>query len=326
MRCLFFLFISSTLIGGQLLDEKIEAFAKKYQVNGITVGILPDKEVVSYGKLSFRSLVQVNEETIFRVGYLTQLFTSYVLAQLVQDGRAKLTDPISTFLSRNTQMPCYEGEPITLLNLATHTSGLPDAYFNPESFSVGGMFRFLKAFELPYAPGAKYQFSNLGYALLTHLLGRIARQGYPNMVDRMIVKPQHLDDTSFSLTKDQKRRLAIGSLDKQEVKENDGDNLASVFIGSRGLYSSLNDLMTFTLALMKDTPVTAMMKNSYFHFPKYDVALGMLISPQGVYSIESSLFGYSSLIYFTKKEGIIILANQGDVPLSELAQIIFKSF
>ena len=324
MRGLFFLFISCQLLAGHTIDDQVAAFAKRYQINGITVGILPDKTVSSYGVLSIHSLVPVNEDTVFRIGYLTQPFTAYVLAQLILDGRARLTDPISLFLSRNTLMPTFEGEPITLLDLATHTAGLPDAYFNPESFSVKGMFKFLSDYKLPYAPGSQYQFSNLGYALLTHLVGRIGKQGYPNMVDRMIIKPQDLDDTTFILNKNQKNRLALGTAHNLEVKETDGDNLASVFVGSRGLYSTLNDLMTFTLFLMKDEPITRVIKNPYFHFPKFDVALGFTVSPSGVYSVESSLFGYSCLIYFNKKGGVVILANRSEVPLSELANILLE--
>ncbi len=290
----------------------------------MTVGLLPDKEVFSYGKLSYQSLVQVTDQTFFRIGYLTQPFTSYILAQLVQDGRAKLSDPVTTFLSRNTPIPSFEGEPITLLDLATQTSGLPDAYFNPESFNMGAMFKFLKTYHLPYAPGSKYEFSNLGYALLTHLIGRIGKQSYPNMLERIILKPLQLEDTVFSLSKNDKKRLAIGCINTQEEKCDDGDNLSSVFIGSRGLYSTLKDLMTFTLVLMKDDPVSTMIKNPYFHFLKEDVALGWKISPLGVYSIESSLFGYSSLIYFSKKGGVIILANQADVPLSDLANLLME--
>lgn len=320
MRTLFFFLLSFPLLAGPALDEKVALFAKKYQVQGMTVGLLPDREVSSCGTLSFHSLVSVNEESIFRIGYLTQPFTAYVLAQLVQEGKVKLTDQASQFLSRNTRIPSFNGEKITFLNLATHTSGLPDAYFNPDSFSVRGMFLFLQGYKLPYAPGSQYQFSNLGYGLLTHLLGRVGREGYPNMIDRMIVKPQQMVDTAFSLTPDQKRRLAVGSLGEQEIKGSDGDNFASVFIGSRGLYSTLNDLMTFTLFLMTDEPVALMIKHPYFHFPKFDVSLGLTLSPTGVYSIESSLFGYSSLIYFTKKGGVVILANRGDLPLRDLAK------
>ena len=320
MRCLFFFSLSCSLLASPSLDEKVTLFAKKYQVQGITVGLLPDREISSCGTLSFHSLVPVNEESIFRIGYLTQPFTAYVLAQLVQEGKVKLTDSATQFLSRNAKMPSFHGEPITFLTLATHTSGLPDAYFNPDSFSVGGMFRFLKGYELPYAPGSRYQFSNLGYGLLTHLLGRVGRQGYPNMIDRMIIKPQKLVDTTFSLNMDQKKRLSMGSFGEQEIKVDDGDNFASVFIGSRGLYSTLNDLMTFALFLMTDEPIALMIKQSYFHFPKFDTGLGLTLSPSGVYSIESSLFGYSSLIYFTKKGGVVILANRGDLPLNDLAK------
>jgi CubicO group peptidase (beta-lactamase class C family) len=65
------------------------------------------------------------ERAVFEIGSITKVFTSLLLAIAVERGEVGLDDPLVEHLPRGTRVPMRAGRPITLVNLATHTPGLP---------------------------------------------------------------------------------------------------------------------------------------------------------------------------------------------------------
>ncbi|MGC2570276.1 MAG: serine hydrolase domain-containing protein, partial [Candidatus Nitrosopolaris sp.] len=94
----------------------------------IVVGVItPNGTSVSgYGNISKANTTKVNGDTIFDIGSLTKTFTAILLADMVKRGIVNLDDPIEKYLPFNVTVPSYNGHKITLEDLATHTSGLPD--------------------------------------------------------------------------------------------------------------------------------------------------------------------------------------------------------
>jgi CubicO group peptidase (beta-lactamase class C family) len=110
----------------------------------------------------------------------------------------KIDDPISKYLRQAVKAPSREGKEITLLDLATQSSGLPRmptnfAPKNPENpyadYTVEQMYDFLSKYELPRDPGAKYEYSKLGIGLLGHILSLRAGMYYEDLVKTRILKP-----------------------------------------------------------------------------------------------------------------------------------------
>ena len=94
----------------------------------IVVGVItPNGTSVSgYGNISKANTTKVNGDTIFDIGSLTKTFTAILLADMVKRGIVNLDDPIEKYLPSNVTVPSYNGHKITLEDLATHTSGLPE--------------------------------------------------------------------------------------------------------------------------------------------------------------------------------------------------------
>ena len=76
--------------------------------------------------MSNTSNATVDENTIFSIGSTTKVFTTTLLADMVNKGLIKLDDPIEKYLPSNVTVPQYNGHKITIEDLATHTSGLPE--------------------------------------------------------------------------------------------------------------------------------------------------------------------------------------------------------
>ena len=70
--------------------------------------------------------ITVDKDTIFAIGSITKVFTTILLADMVNSGLVNLDDPIEKYFPPSDKAPTYNGQKITLENLATHTSGLPE--------------------------------------------------------------------------------------------------------------------------------------------------------------------------------------------------------
>ncbi|MCK4934189.1 MAG: serine hydrolase, partial [Simkaniaceae bacterium] len=209
------------------IKDLIRTFKEEHQVEGMAVGIISKdnhsfessrKQILTYGDLSKRSVFSINDHTEFRIGQLTKIFTSTILAHFVHEGKIQLRDPISKYLPRSVQVPSFHGKEITFLDLATHTSGLPNISYDlskQSTFTLKNLYTFLGRYHLSRYPGEKYEYSNVGYALLSNVLTRIAKDTYANLAEEIVINPLKLEDTSSRLSKEQKRRFATGYLKKR---------------------------------------------------------------------------------------------------------------
>ena len=90
---------------------------------------------------------------------------------MVERGEMKLDDPVAKYLPKSVKMPTHNGKEITLLQLATHTSGLPHMPDNLDpkradnpyaDYTVEKLYAFLSGYKLTRDPGAKYEYSEPG--------------------------------------------------------------------------------------------------------------------------------------------------------------------
>jgi hypothetical protein len=110
-------------------------------------------------------------DTGFEIGSVTKVFTALLLADLVRKGEVALADPVAKYLPA---VKIRNGSSITLLSLATHTSGLPFMPDDVPAFddsaatkcAAAQLYQFLASYELPRHRGTKWDYSNIGYWLL----------------------------------------------------------------------------------------------------------------------------------------------------------------
>src|SRR6185437_13514122 len=105
----------------------IERIDKDHQSVGIVVGVIDatGQRIIAYGNLDKGDNRPLNGDTVFEIGSVTKVFTSLLLADMVQRGEVALTDPVAKYLPPQVKVPERGGKKITLVDLATHTSGLP---------------------------------------------------------------------------------------------------------------------------------------------------------------------------------------------------------
>ena len=321
---------SSTLpTDAEIRDLLVERIDKQHQSVGIVVGIIDStgRRIVSYGKFDADDKRAVDADTIFEIGSVTKVFTSLLLADMVQRGEVALTDPVAKYLPAGVKMPERNGRQITLEDLATHTSGLPSmpSNFHPKDstnpyadYSVEQLYEFLSSYQLTRDIGSQYEYSNLGGGLLGHVLARRAGMDYEKSVRSRICEPLGMRSTGITVTDDMKTRFAVGhDASMQSVAYWDVPTLA----GAGALRSTVNDMLTFVganLGYVKSPPAPAMAAmlavRRSTDAPGLEVGLGWHILTRNGHEVvwhNGGTGGFRSFIGFERKSGmgVVVLSN-----------------
>ena len=211
------------------------------------------QRTVTYGRSGTSNDRPLDADTVFEIGSITKVFTALLLTEMVTRGEVALDDPVSKYLPDNVRMPARNGKQITFLDLATYTSGLPripdgipNFGDNPyANYTVEQLYAFLSNRILRFDPGAHYEYSNLGFGLLGHVLALRAKASYEDLVVSRVCAPLGLEDTRITLTDSMRDRLAQGHESTLRATSNwDLPTLA----GAGALRSTSNDLIKFMKA------------------------------------------------------------------------------
>ena len=309
-----------------ILSDRV---SKQKQSVGIVAGVIgPEgRRVVSFGGLDLGNPHVLNGDTIFEIGSITKVFTSLLLSDMVQHGEVALTDPVSKYLPAGVKMPERNGRQITLLDLATHTSGLPRLPTNLKpkdpanpyaEYTVAQLYEFLSSYQLTRDIGSQYEYSNLGGGLLGHVLSLRAGMDYAALIINRVTGPLGMKDTSISLSPEMGARMATGHDNNLNAVDNwDMPTLA----GAGALRSTANDLLTFLAAALgyTKTPLAPAMAAMLTvrrpsGTPGMEAALGWQVltrDGQELYAHDGGTGGYRSFIGYDPKNrvGVVVLAN-----------------
>ncbi len=233
----------------------------------------PDSVVEGYGETEKGDKTEPTGKSLFRLGSITKVFATEVLASLVVDGTVRLTDPLQKYAA-GAPVPTMPGAPpITLLDLATHTAGLPrEMGFAPDKPPFtwptrADRWAWLAKEKLGWPPGAVAAYSNIGFDLLADALVTASGQPYATLLHTYVTGPLGMTDTGFDPTPDQCKRLMIGSGIGGPGPCVDTEATG----GSGGLYSTGDD-MALWLHHNLDTTNPALLLSHAIYRPRQSLA------------------------------------------------------
>lgn len=311
----------------ELLADRID---KNHQSVGVVVGLVDasGRRFVSYGKFDTAAgSAAVDPNTVFEIGSVTKVFTSLVLADMVQHGEVALTDPVAKYLPPTVKMPEHNGHQITLGDLATQTSGLPRLPTNLKpkdetnpyaDYTVDNLYEFLSGYQLTRDPGAQYEYSNLGVGLLGHALARRAGMSYEQMVKTRILDPLGMKSSGITVTPDMKARFAVGH--DATMKAYPYWDLPTL-AGAGALRSDATDMLTFVaanLGYVKSPLAPAMAAQLAARRPTghegLEIGLGWHLLTKDGHEIvwhNGGTGGFRSYVAFEPKtgRGVVLLSN-----------------
>jgi len=310
----------------QILADRID---QKQQSVGIVVGVIEDRgeRIVAQGALNQGDPRKLSGTTTFEIGGLSSLFTSLLLADMVNRGEVALNDPVARYLPASVKLPSQGSQLITLVDLATHTSGLPllPANFqakNPANpyadYTEGDLYSSLIATKLSGHLGLDYSYSHVGMALLGLALSHRAGQSYESLLKARILDPLGLTNTGVTLTADMKAQFATGH---NGYLQPVGYWDAGVMAPAVGLKSTAQDLLTFVEAVLgyRKTPLAASMAAMLntrrpTRYAGLELALGwhfLTTSSMQIVWDNGGTGGFRSFLGFSprNKVGVVVLSN-----------------
>ena len=306
----------------QVIRENVEN--GKFQ--SLFVGIVDEDgtDYFYYGNIEKEGL-SIDESTIFEIGSVTKVFTSLVLADMVEKGELNLDDPIDKFLPEHVNAPSRNGKNITLLDLATHTSGLPrwpddfpltDAEEQLD-FDRDEMYDYISNVELSRDIGSQYEYSNIGVSLLGHILSLQSNQSYEDLIKERVFDKFGMKNTCIKQCDSLRDKFANPHLmwfPSSEI------NLSDDLAGAGEIRSSGKDMLEFLSYAMnlKDSDLINSFKISQEPRQKVDenisVGLGWHTTQKDSQTViwhNGATNGFASFVGFDPESnhGVVVLTN-----------------
>jgi D-alanyl-D-alanine-carboxypeptidase/D-alanyl-D-alanine-endopeptidase len=229
-----------------LADSLAQDLFVKSGSTGMVLVVVRDRQVFfrGYGETAPGSGRTPDERSILRLCSLSKIFATDLLIKLAGDNLVRLDDPLQKFAPAHVAVPGKSGHPITLGDLATHTSGLPrEVGHYPPGLKARFTFpdyqfrwHWLPAQRLKTVPGTAALYSNVGFDLLGDALEKAAHKPYAKLLADRTTTPLGMRETGFTPTPAQCERLLQGAHDEGPCA--DTQNSA----GSAGVYSTATDM------------------------------------------------------------------------------------
>ena len=257
-----FLMTVAATVGATAWADSMDSYVARQMalqhVPGLSLAVIDHGRTVklkSYGKASLELGTPMTPDSVIEIGSLTKSFSAAAIMLLVQDHKVVLDDHISQYLPELP--PAWRD--ITILQLLNHTSGLANDGISTNAKTVLADFsepEFLAsatALPLQAPPGTTYAYSNLGYDLLSIVIGRVSGQTYGDFLQTRIFGPagmsatRVIDRTAIVPNKAQGYLWTRGALRVCLPYS------ATRFRGSASLQSTLRDLIRWDAILNGDT-------------------------------------------------------------------------
>ena len=209
-----------------------------------------------YGLADEENNIPNTPQTRFRIGSNTKQFTAMAILILQERGKLHVQDHLCLYITDCPQ----DWQTITLQQLLTHTSGIPDYINSPEFPPLIGtpatpeqLIDRFKNEPLLFPPGTRWSYSNSGYTLLGYIIEKVSGETYARFLQENIFDPLQMHDTGYDTNNPQPPAHANGYL-SPHVKPVYLD--MSEFYAAGALYSTVEDLYRWDRALLTDQLVS----------------------------------------------------------------------
>lgn len=239
------------------LRSAIEYEVAAKRLPAFSIALIDDQRVVwadGFGFQDAEQKIPATAATVYRVGSVSKLFTDVAVMQLVEKGELDLDDPVRKLLPGFAPRNQFN-IPITLRQLMSHRSGLvrePPVghYFDPDEPTLMETVASLNQTQLVYKPRVRTKYSNAGVAVVGAVLQRQTGIEYFEQIERSILKPLQMADSSFVLTDDVDKKLADAQMWTYDGRRFPAPKFALGTSPAGNMYSSVVDLSKFVMAVL----------------------------------------------------------------------------
>ncbi|MFP7722686.1 serine hydrolase [Lysobacter sp. A3-1-A15] len=268
---------------------------------------------------------RIDGSSAFEIGSVSKTLTATLLADLVERGEADLDDPLAEYLPAGSEVPMFEGQPILLRHLVTHTSGLPalppgglvnDASDPYAALTPQALLAVLPQVSLDRAPGTRFEYSNFASMLLSYAVARRAGKGFDALLSERILQPLSMDGVYLSAPPDGVRPAVGHTPDAQPTG---AWNFHPDLAGVGGVRATLQDMVHYVQAHLGQRPSSldaalARSRQPVDTASAQPMAMNWMLAPLEGHTVhvhEGGTGGFSSFVAFdaSRKRGVVVLSD-----------------
>ena len=311
------------------IDRAVTRYLADPRTAGLSIGLIRNgrEYFYNYGEMEKGLGQRPTKNTIYEIGSITKTFTGLLLAEMVHEKKIALDDDIRKYMDGYFDNLEFNNQPIRILNLCNHSSGIPGKPANLEdqnpydslnpfaNYTLAMLWDALHALRMDELPGTRHAYSNTALALLGHILEHIYFARYTQLIKSFITDPLKMGSTRVAYSVEDSIYFARGY-------DENGNPAANwdwgAFIPAAGLRSTASDMVKYILAnITEKSPAMKLSHKLTTGTATDGIGLSWVLSktPDGhsILSHVGSTAGFSSscLIIPDLKSGFIILANSG---------------
>jgi CubicO group peptidase (beta-lactamase class C family) len=254
--------------------NKLEKYSNSINP-GIALLVIENSKIAfesTYGFACLEKKIRIDSKSNFRMASISKQFTGMALAMLEESEKLDQNKYITEYINN---LPKY-CEQIQVKHLIHHMSGLPDYSTtlcstdkNKKKLTHDDICVFLKTkTSLDFIPGSKFEYSNTGYNLLGKLIENISETSYKDFIEKNIFKKAGMKNSMIiSSPEFEIKNRVIGYSEWPMLDVNDY-NSGNYLLGEDGVYSSLNDIYSWIIAIENNLLVSKETLNRIFSTTK----------------------------------------------------------
>lgn len=309
----------ATLVAGQdkipRMEQVIQSFVTAKQFMGAVL-VSKDGQTVldkGYGYANLEWSIPNSPDAKFRLGSITKQFTAASILLLEERGKLSAGDPVKKYMPNAPAA----WDKITIYNLLTHTSGIPNFTSFPEyhaseatSTTPEQLVARFRDKPLDFQPGEKWSYSNSGYVLLGYLLEKISGQSYKDFVQQNIFKPLGMSDSGYDSNAAIIPHRAYGYSPGPNGPQNTGYIDMTIPFSAGSLYSTTHDLLRWEEGLFGGKVLSAASLKKMTTPFKENYACGLMVRTVKGHSViehGGGIEGFNTQLAYYPDEKLILI-------------------
>lgn len=253
LACLIILLATSPLFAQKTkqLEKLFDSYDKAGQFSGSILVAEKGKIIFekSYGYRNGPKREKNTNNSLYRVFSVTKMFTATVILKLEEQGKLSLNDKLSKYYP---DFP--KGDSITLANLLSHTSGIPNETASENTIDEETFIKYITAKPLNFSPGKQWDYSNSGYYILGYIIKKVTSLDYDKAIESYILKPLQMNNSGFHFNSVTQENKALGYEFVSDNVSNEAMRFKTDHPFAAGtMYSTVGDLFKFNESLKNHT-------------------------------------------------------------------------
>lgn len=191
--------ITSSIAQEGQADALLRREMQERRIPGLQAAVVQHGKIVllrSYGIANIQDSVPVTDRSVFSINSCTKAFTGIAIMQLVQEGKVSLDAPVSKYVDSLPE----QWQPVTVQQLLTHVSGLPDILRVLQPAAGGSeqeAWKAIKARPMDFPTGTQYSYNQTNYALLGKIIDKYSGKPFAQVFRERQFQVAGMSSTCF---------------------------------------------------------------------------------------------------------------------------------